>query len=488
MRDHRTSGSCSKTSILLASLGIAVVVCALGNVLVGDTRLLAPHKVNAARAQQHSAKSNILSSSLYDYSVYNNQLAIWNDTLICARELRDIFARQDCFLHQQRYPGEESACVAAPLVQYAYMWGQGFGRILQHAVKSCFLAAQLHRPCVIDLVRDRFFNLQSFLSVGPFDWRTGRRLLTARQQTEIRQALNLMPECLQKGHGWEKLPTDKMKRLSSSYESVLPMVWGKDAVSSLAIQTHVNTWNATNGPYAHKVLLAPNFGDAWYGYGREPVNVARLWNLRHRTCTANRVTTLLQNAMFVPTSLAYELHQERMTRVLPRVEESSEPTRYGAIHLRMFILNRDVYHMNVMAPQIVAGLQDCFEKLGPSAPDHWWLIADDIEVAKTVTEQLPSVYSYVQSFDDISNPSLVKGNHSGSALNRKFGQEALAPSFLDWMTLHQSEVALITHDSAYGETGARGQGKIRGSTCGGKVQKPDGRVSFPLFTVFLHPS
>jgi hypothetical protein len=36
----------------------------------------------------------------------------------------------------------------------------------------------------------------------------------------------------------------------------------------------------------------------------------------------------------------------------------------------------------------------------------------------------------------------------------------MAPSIADWLVLHQSQVAIVTHGS-FGDTGARGLGKYR---------------------------
>ena len=63
------------------------------------------------------------------------------------------------------------------------------------------------------------------------------------------------------------------------------------------------------------------------------------------------------------------------------------------------------------------------------------------------------------------NPALQQADavtdHSNNIKARGlFGHASMAVSVADWMVLHESEAALITHGS-YGGTGARGRGKIQ---------------------------
>ena len=515
----------------------------------------------------------------------------------CSEQLYEIFQRHDCLLQTMnggRFPGEDkisktnqchsnttttmSMSYSAPLYHLSYMFGQGFGRILQHGVKTCLLAALLHRPCVIDLIRDPYQNLRSYIQAGPYNWdQAARAVVHSPHAVNIRHAFQQMPQGMEKGHGWEtthrqEQQQNEMNNITITipeYSDVLPMIWGNEKSSPEAVQRHLDLWDgcpdASNN--SHKILLSPNFGDAWYAYGKEYISVHKEWNRQQQQqqrstrsgayCDANHMTTLLQDLMFTPTSLAYELYRERRTIVLQEdelIEEQQQqrihngnakrilkqhPTAasisllkqlplYGAIHLRMNILNRDVYKMGVSKEQVVEGLRNCFVTLtaennntnkssksnssgSNNIPDKWWLIADDVQVANFVTKALPNVYSYASvvmstheqatKTDEVGNGNnnnittsttnahhadmiqQVKGVHSGNAMNHKFGQADLAASVLDWMVLHESHIALITHDSAYGETGARGSGKIRStSSCGGLLQNK--RRSFPMFSVF----
>lgn len=45
-----------------------------------------------------------------------------------------------------------------------------------------------------------------------------------------------------------------------------------------------------------------------------------------------------------------------------------------------------------------------------------------------------------------------------------FNFAKMAPSILDFMVLHESKVAIIIHGS-FGETGARGRGKVNLAAC-----------------------
>ena len=489
---------------------------------------------------------------------------------ICEHEMNEVRSVQRRFISSlsthretigQGYDGP------GPLHYFAYMDGQGFGRIVQHSCKSCLLAALLHRPCSIDMVRDKYYNLRSFLRPSPMlDWEyTSDRLSQQKVHTNIHHALHMMPKGVLKGHGWEDLPSEALPK----YDDVLPMIWHDDVDENKSqvkdgvdprtekIGHKLALWDGNNINHGHKVLLSPNFGDAWYGYGKDYVHLNSQWESRidldqneqvddslstsKKPCTANYMKTALQNEMFMPTSLAHELHNERKKLLFQNDSPSSnnqdtttdavheydeEKVPYGAIHLRMNILNKDMYKMGVSKERVLEGLKDCFEQLTDNYHQHqeigipkWWLISDNIEVAQYISQNVDNVYSYANTAT-VVNPAaaktsslstaaiaannnikvMVKGAHSGDAINRKFGQEDLAPSIIDWMGLHESDIALVTYDSAYGETGARGNGKVFSGHCGGIVEqqqpppqlgadksKQQQRLKFPMFFIYRRP-
>ena len=495
---------------------------------------------------------------------------------ICQEPMRIIFQRQYCLLQASR--GELAECmqlllpgtpekeedggiaqswnassvvlVPGPVHQLSYMWGQGFGRIITQGVRTCTLAALLNRPCSIDLLRDKYYNFRAFLQPGALNWEMASRVVMAQNNVNISDALHKMPQGIEQGHGWESLVVgdnkddkDATKTTTNArnqqeegggvpeYDNVLPMVWGRDkkTINDDTIGRHLHEWDGQNARHGHKVLLSPNFGDAWHGCGQDCARLGGQWNQRHAPCTNNHMKTFLQNEMFVPTSLAYELHLERRAIVLQEKELEQQPAKsnaddkkrkrrpkdadnnkevlttnsglsarttlppHGAMHLRMNILNQDMCKMDVSQEQAPEGLKACFQSFAKDEAFRdlrWWLISDNVEVADFISRELENVYSYAASSavpaadDNRTTPTekktLFKGIHSGDAMGKKFGQGAIAPSMIDWMALHESHISLVTYETAYGETGARGNGKIQEGNCGGKVEGK--KISFPCFS------
>jgi hypothetical protein len=89
----------------------------------------------------------------------------------------------------------------------------------------------------------------------------------------------------------------------------------------------------------------------------------------------------------------------------------------------------------------------------------WWILSDKppvaVDLAFNITDfALHHSYHLDDGFHD---------NNAHSALPAArgvFAHTNMAPSIADWLVLHQSQVAIVTHGS-FGDTGARGLGKYR---------------------------
>jgi len=498
---------------------------------------------------------------------------------VCQEPMRELFQRHCCLPQASR--GELAECMQlllpseaeeehgdgiletwnassvalapGPVHQLSCMWEQGFGRIIAQGVRTCTLAALLNRPCLIDPLQDKCHNFSAFLQPGPLlNWEMASRVVVAQNNVNIGDALHKMPQGIEQGHGWESLVGDNTAGVGADaatktttttnqqsggapeHSNVLPMAWGRDkkTINDDTIGRHVGKWDGQNARHGHKVLLSPNFGDAWHGYGQDCMRLGGQINKRFKPCANNHMKTFLQNEMFAPSSLAYELHLERraVASQEKELEEQLKPDPpknkkckrrqketnsnnddnkvlttssglsarttlppHGAIHLQMNILNQDMHKMDVSQEQVLEGPKACFQSLSKDRAFcdlRWWLISDNVEVAEIISNEMDNVHSYaassVPAVDSATSPTekktLFKGVHSGDAIGQKFGQGALAPSMIDWMALHESHISLVTCKTAYGETGATGNGKIQDDNCGGIVEGK--KMSFPMFCTY----
>uniref|UniRef100_A0A7S4IFW3 Uncharacterized protein n=1 Tax=Odontella aurita TaxID=265563 RepID=A0A7S4IFW3_9STRA len=341
----------------------------------------------------------------------------------CAAWVSNFFRMNECF---RSYSDKSSSCsVAAPVHHYAVYDGQGFGRIIDHSVHTCMFAADLRRPCVIDLdARDRYYTWRSFINVGTYNW--DWRIV--QHHENILDALGKLEK---PGSAEWKEPFE--------YDDVLPMVWREDWGTA---KRHFEYWSGYNNATRDKILLSPNWGP-WF--------VKKVsWPTTDRKtlgCSRQRLHTKIQNAMYAPTSLALELHRERRNLVIGA-------SAYGSIHLRLSLFKRT-------QDQIVKSLKSCLE-MYPRI-EKWWLIADNngLDMANNISENIGKIrHAYTE---ELFNRTMNK--HSGMEMKKLFAHETMAPSIQDWMVLHESDVAIVSRGS-FGSTGARGNGKVPAGECG----------------------
>ncbi|CAB9498561.1 expressed unknown protein [Seminavis robusta] len=391
------------------------------------------------------------------HNLSNSTVAIL-DTF-CELEMSRIFQRNECL---RSHGG--GCSVAAPLHVHAVYDGQGFGRILHHSIDTCIFAAVLERPCMIDLdVRDKYYTWRSFLNVGEYNWDPTHYVLHGTtMEHDLADAYSRLPS--QSSSEW----TDDDNNKLPDYETVLPMIWHSKWRSNNPAAQHLQYWHGSNNQTRHKMLLSPSFGNAWWqhisSYQKSIVK---------NGCTVNNLRTRLQNAMFQPTTLAMELFRERRDRFFRQLLKSKQTQTqtqtqthhfYGAIHLRSTKSDlKKTYYDNEDTVDI---LRQCLQRIAPDITT-WWLVSDNRTAAEYVEQRIDRVHTDYHASQRRFDTN--KGNinfHSGYQMKQKFGHENMAPSIEDFMILHESTVAVMTH-GAFGDTGARGNGKIRIQGCGG---------------------
>ena len=95
----------------------------------------------------------------------------------------------------------------------------------------------------------------------------------------------------------------------------------------------------------------------------------------------------------------------------------------------------------------------------------WWLVSDDVELAEYISSNATSTnYKVVSAYTKEFVEKNVHSKENGDAVGL-FSHDMMKQSIMDWMVLHDSDVALVTK-GAFGESGARGKGKYRTGKCG----------------------
>eukprot|EP00980_Cylindrotheca_fusiformis_P021717 scaffold8541_cov70-Cylindrotheca_fusiformis.AAC.2 len=440
-------------------------------------------------------------------------------TFNCQSYLLEILQRQDCFRQRMSQEGvlrnngnnnNTDCCQSGrgtkttkstnmfilPFHNYAGYHGQGFGRIVEHTVLSCLFATMiLQRPCTLDFdsCRDVYWTWRSFINVNTFNW--DWNILSTTQRHDIIHTLQTnLPLPLEKSDEW---PNNN----NFNNSQVLPLKWNNNNNNNKTLEDHLNEWKAGGGSgtsnHNNKILVSPNWGNDWYRH----VPLSNLINeATHGQCKFNKFRTVLQNSMYAPTSLSKTLHQERIHRLLlplllspeknkqeqqPRDQQPQQQQqdgyKYGAIHLRSILSDASIrMDYSISHPEIVNALSQCLLKATKTKSSNgisvWWIIGDNRTIAEHMKQSLQERHhssSSSSAFNNNNSWQFVLEDdeefwnalmHSGHAMKQRYHQEQMASSMMDFMVLHESTVAIVSH-GAFGSTGARGNGKVKVQSC-----------------------
>ena len=384
---------------------------------------------------------------------------------------------------QERWRAGEPGA-AAPLVHYASLRGQGFGRLLQHALETFVFATLLDRPFVLDIrSRDLTFTWRSFFTHGDYNWRPPLwmepLLLGIQDQVapdeagaEIRDGGAGLPP------GWFFPGASEDER--------------RNATRMGELVSH--EWHA-RGPRGSQIAVVPNWGKStWFlctGVKRMVFQLMASYRCPGMSEAGGRLTPPQLppgygrwyglSFLFKPTALAWEVYRNDRASVLGEGHgDGGAP--FGAIHLR----TRNVHglvqlregpeeltnyavgtsFMNKRAgeaipSQIVSSmardLRACLQSGVAAGVGKWWLLSDNVDVAQALaaTEELKGML--VQGYH--ANYSATNAHSDSAAAKGLFGHPLMASSVSDWMAIWDSAVAFVGDGSAYGMTAAVGTGK-----------------------------
>jgi hypothetical protein len=403
--------------------------------------------------------------------------------------------------------------ISKPIFHWSFLTRQGFGRVVDNSIYQCAMAISLGRPCLVDISsRDPFFTLRSFISM-PLDVdivaeaQNGRTsqlsILTKEQAMELLDAISLLR------HPGDADYSEDIKE--RQYNHILPL--RKLSEEQQSNKKQFTTLDEIRERYNH-IVLSPNWGppsfwDKSLVWSSIPPTTVQSTN-HSSTCsrTDSRLITMIQNYMYRPTKLAIGLHRAYMNHVFGGSDDDDNNNNnntmpYGAIHIRFQILRtanqfpkkeRSLDQIRDAIYSIAKRLWKRITNL-PKVMKVWWLVSDDVDYGNNVTEYLNefslnglngTIQFVTDNGDRIPDNKTNVGIWLGRILGHRFsslkpkrvlgskegtihhsidpdatgplGHEFMATSILDWMVLHESDMAIVTAGS-FGASGARGRNK-----------------------------
>ena len=433
--------------------------------------------------------------------------------------------------------------IGAPVYHHAYFEGQGFGRVMEHTAETCITAFLLQRPCLVDVTpRDPYYTWRSFVQEGSYRWDPSLLLHETSTGKSDNRNVSYADEL---HHLIEKLPT----KGSNDWEGTIQVSdYERRLVFPMETKFSKTNWKETLAYYyygtrtqqrGNQVLLAPNWGNAWFS--RIPVDTI----LKERyQCKTSELWTLVENAMYQPTDLTWELHQKRIAKAsrtawkqgLDHATETTAATNnnnnnniYGSVHIRLYFINENrdargepridekelaeilhkcMYRVSVIYKQRNSNnLKDSTSTNTEEFPQKWWFLGDNATMAALVAQemqdlqrenrepngkQLPRLYIHhdynvTTATTNTAKTSISSSSHKASFESKSvyakamYGHSFMAGSIEDWMALHQSEVSIVMRQGSFGRSGARGNGKVGGEFCTDKTG-----IDMP-FQIFMKP-
>ena len=217
---------------------------------------------------------------------------------------------------------------AAPVVHLASLKGQGFGRLLEHALETFVFATLLDRPYVLDIrSRDPAFTWRSFFTHGDYNWRVPGWMEPLIEQAgnevvpyggaDVRDGGAGLPD------GWFFPGASELERANATrMEELVTREW------------------AGGGPRGAQYALVPNWGTSTWFLAKGVRKM--VWELmaQHRCAGISEGGHAPPGYgrwygmafLFKPTVLAWEVYRRDKANVLG--EGFGDDTPFGAIHLR----------------------------------------------------------------------------------------------------------------------------------------------------------
>jgi hypothetical protein len=303
-----------------------------------------------------------------------------------------------------------------PVINNGYYSGQGFGRLFEHALRTCLFAGYLGRPFLLDLHnRDPYHILQSYITIGDINWIPDKNIDVKKM------ALFL-----------EKDGDGEIEPKNMNLQNVIPM-YMKDKCDLLEKDRVLELWKSKKD----KILYSPNWGTGWFPHLTKYMyqfyqNKFNIEDIREHNP---------YNLLFRLTERSESLFQEKKKKILG--ENFND--KYGSIHVRTWFFRGKISDID-LSNSIKSSI-NLFPEI-----NKWWLVGDNISTIKFIKKNITKICEgYDDEFTKYSKHSCLVTEDP----NNYYSHRNMETSILDWVAICKSDVAIIT-DGAFGETAASG--------------------------------
>jgi hypothetical protein len=298
-----------------------------------------------------------------------------------------------------------------PVLNNGYYDGQGFGRLLEHALTTCLFSGFINRQFKLDLsTRDPLGIFQQYFTTSHIDW--------IPKNIDVDKINSYLKN---KGDG-------QIEDLEFIEPNIIPMNLknNKDKNSQNEALLY---WNSNK----ENILFSPNWGDAWF-----PHMNYLFQNFYLEKFNRNVDKDRPYNILFKLTEKSEKIYKTLKNKIFG--ENFKE--KYGAIHIRSLF---EYIHFSRTDKDIISSVKSVLNNF--TDIKYWCLMCDNIELSNKIIKEIPELlHNYDNNYVD---------NHSISIVGKNtVKQEEISgfeKSLEDWLLIAKSDVSIIT-SGAFGET------------------------------------
>ncbi len=298
-----------------------------------------------------------------------------------------------------------------PVLNNGYYAGQGFGRLLEHALTTFLFSGFIKRPFKLDLsTRDPLGIFQQYFTTSNIDW-IPKNIDVDKINFHLKN----------KGDS-------QIEDLEFIEPNIIPM-YLKNRKDKNSQNEALLYWNSKK----KNILFSPNWGDAWFPYMNYLVRNF-YFDKFNREVSKDRP----YNILFKLTEKSEKIYKTLKNKIFG--ENFKE--KYGTIHIRSWFEYR---HFSRTNKDIISSVKSVLKNF--TDIKYWCLVCDDIKLSNKITKEIPEL---LQNYNDnyVDNHSLcIVGKNTVTQEEISTFEKSLE----DWLLIAKSDVSIIT-SGAFGET------------------------------------
>ena len=332
-----------------------------------------------------------------------------------------------------------------PVLNNGYYAGQGFGRLLEHALTTCLFSGFINRPFKLDLsTRDPIGIFQQYFTVSNIDW--------IPKNIDVDKINSYLKN---KGDG-------QIEDIEFIEPNIIPM-YLKNLKDENSRNNAILYWKSKK----ENILFSPNWGNAWFPHTNNSVQKFYFEKFNRRVDKDRPY-----NILFKLTEKSEKIYKTLNRKIFgPKFKE-----KYGTIHIRSWF---EYKHYKRIDKDIINSIKSVFNNF--SDIKYWCLVCDRLELVNKITKEIPELlHNYSDDYVD---------NHSISIVGKKTVKQediiTFEKSLEDWLLIAKSDVSIIT-SGAFGETASSSWNNKRFVQNNNKVSKlkEESKINLNVYSNF----